>query len=433
MEAKVTALESEISVVKSSLREVQDAVKASHESLMAMFERCLNRSVEEGENSANKKGHGEPTPETGDHSGTKLQNLTDEALIEFRQSVRKVELPSFTGEDPAGWISRAEVYFRVRGTPPELKVNLAQLCMEGATIHFFNSLIGEDEDLSWAQLKESLLARYGGHGDGDIYEQLTGLKQSGMVEEYITEFEYLTAQIPKLPDKQFLGYFLHGLKEEIRGRVRSFVAMGDMSRTRVLQVTRAVEKEVFGGSSSNRGSRSGNGSHRPNSHGAGRGNSDWVFVKGRDSGPSGGAKSNSVGPREERAAQDDRRRNGFRDRGFQHLSYQELMDRKQKNLCFKCKGPFSKTHQCPDKHLRILLIDDNDTGEQGGQVLAVEMSEEEDEEVGEMSLLHLDQMVNNSPQTIRFQGEIKGVPVLVLVNSGATHNFISQKLVSKMD
>jgi hypothetical protein len=119
-----------------------------------------------------------------------------------------------------------------------------------------------------------LLARYGGHGDGDIYEQLTGLKHSGTVEEYITEFEYLTAQIPKLPDKQFLGYFRHGLKEEIRGQVRSFVAVGEMSRTRVLQVTRAVEKEVFGGLYSNRGSRSGNGSHRPNSHGAGRGNSD---------------------------------------------------------------------------------------------------------------------------------------------------------------
>jgi hypothetical protein len=35
------------------------------------------------------------------------------------------------------------------------------------------------------------------------------------VEEYITEFEYLTAKIPKLPEKEFLGYFLHGLKTEI--------------------------------------------------------------------------------------------------------------------------------------------------------------------------------------------------------------------------
>ncbi|MCI37548.1 retrotransposon gag protein, partial [Trifolium medium] len=75
--------------------------------------------------------------------------------------------------------------------------------MEDSTIHVFNSLIGEEEDLTWEALKEALLERYGGHDEGDVYEQLTELKQEGTVEEYITKFEYLTAQIPKLPEKQF--------------------------------------------------------------------------------------------------------------------------------------------------------------------------------------------------------------------------------------
>ncbi|MCI76937.1 hypothetical protein A2U01_0098207, partial [Trifolium medium] len=63
------------------------------------------------------------------------------------------------------------------------------------------------------------------------------------VEEYITEFEYLIAQIPRLPEKQFRGYFLHGLKTEVRGKVRSLAALGEMSRSKLLQVARAVEKE----------------------------------------------------------------------------------------------------------------------------------------------------------------------------------------------
>ncbi|MCI57590.1 retrotransposon-derived protein PEG10-like, partial [Trifolium medium] len=91
-----------------------------------------------------------------------------DTLTEFRHSVKKVELPSFDGDDPAGWISRAEVYFRVQGTTPKVKVSLAQLCMEGSTIHFFNSLIGEDEELTWEMLKEALMERYGGHGEGDV-------------------------------------------------------------------------------------------------------------------------------------------------------------------------------------------------------------------------------------------------------------------------
>ncbi|MCI47679.1 hypothetical protein A2U01_0068921, partial [Trifolium medium] len=90
--------------------------------------------------------------------------------------------------------------------------------MEGPTIHFFNSLRNENEDLAWDHLKEALLERYGGHGEGDVYEQLTELRQKETVDEYITDFEYLTAQIPKLPEKQFLGYFPHGLKEEIRAK-----------------------------------------------------------------------------------------------------------------------------------------------------------------------------------------------------------------------
>lgn len=213
MKARVEALESEISAVRSTLADVQNSVKENHVNLIAMLEKCLGKSVFVDEGNASVVANTIPVIHLSSAKtvtkGGGSSELRGDALTEFRQCVKKVELPSFNGEDPAGWISRAEIYFRVQDTTPELKVNLAQLCMEGPTIHFFNSLIGEDEDLTWVKLKEALLERYGGHGDGDVYEQLTELRQEGTVEEYITEFEYLTAQIPKLPDKQFLGYFLH--------------------------------------------------------------------------------------------------------------------------------------------------------------------------------------------------------------------------------
>ncbi|CAJ2668611.1 unnamed protein product [Trifolium pratense] len=352
-------------------------------------------------------------------------------MTEFRHAVKKVELPTFDGEDPAGWISRAEIYFRVQDTMPEVKVKLAQLCMEGSTIHFFNSLIGEDEDLTWEKLKEALLGRYGGHGEGDVYEQLTELKQTGTVDEYITEFEYLIAQIPKLPDKQFLGYFLHGLKTEIRGKVRSLSAMGEMNRTKLLQLTRAVEREVRGGGPNiYRGSKSGSGSFRPNSYRSGKNGSDWVMVNS-----GGGAKSSSgsnIGPKTDRPNQTDKRRPGPRDRGFTHLSYQELMDRRQKGLCFKCGGPFHPMQQCPDKQLRVLIMEDGDGDDSEPAVLAVEVEDSDEENKGEMCILNLNHISFENHKTVKFQGQICGVPVLILVDSGATHNFISQKLVEKM-
>ncbi|CAJ2651205.1 unnamed protein product [Trifolium pratense] len=435
MEARVEALEKNFAGMQSTLADVQNTVKTNHTDLIAMLEKCLGKSLTEdggsasatGQNSAARSGVTEPKTQQ-----IPIINLHGDAMTEFRQSAKKVELPAFNGEDPAGWISRAEVYFRVQGTTPEVKVNLAQLCMEGSTIHFFNSLVGEEENLTWDRLKESLLERYGGHGEGDVYEQLTELKQEGTVEEYITEFEYLIAQIPKLPEKQFRGYFIHGLKTEIRGKVRSLAAMGEMNRTKLLQITRAVEKEVRGGNGSkhNHGSRFGSGSHRSGSYGPNRNRSDWVMVR-RGASNNGGANSGS-GEFKGQLAQGETRRNGPRDRGFKHLTYGELMNRRQKGLCFTCGGPFHPRHQCPEKHLRLLVVDDEESEDDEEGILAVEVNEEE-EEKGEMSILNLHHIAHETNNTTKFQGSIHGVEVLILVDSGATHNFISQKLVHQMD
>ncbi|MCH81283.1 hypothetical protein A2U01_0002068 [Trifolium medium] len=51
MEAKVEALESEISVVRTTLVDVQNTVKENHASLLALLEKCLGKSLGEEESS----------------------------------------------------------------------------------------------------------------------------------------------------------------------------------------------------------------------------------------------------------------------------------------------------------------------------------------------------------------------------------------------
>lgn len=253
-----------------------------------------------------------------------------------------------------------------------------------------------------------------------------------------SEFEYLTAQIPRLPDKQFQGYFLHGLKEEIRGKVRSMVAMGGVSRSKLLVLTRAVEKEVKGetGSGYTRGNRFGGGSGYKNGSGApGRtGGADWVWVKGgKDTGSAN--KPTFNGPRGETKTQPEQKRIGPRDRGFSHLTYPQLLERRQKGQCFKCGGSYHPLHQCPDKQLRVLIVEEGDEEAEESNVLAMELEEPEEENQGEMSMMSFSNMAQESqekPQTMKLQGTINGVPILVLVDSGATHNFIDHKLVQRM-
>ena len=42
-------------------------------------------------------------------------------------------------------------------------------------------------------------------------------------------------------------------------------------------------------------------------------------------------------------------------------------------------------------------------------------------------------MANPSSQTLKLSGELKGIPIQMLVDSSASHNFISRKLLSKLD
>lgn len=120
-------------------------------------------------------------------------NQVDDRLAEYRMAVKKVELPMFDGDDPMGWITRAEIYFEVQNSSEAIKVKLAKLCMEGTTIHWFNLLCATVENLSWEDFKRALIERYGGRQSDNPFEELKDLTQTGTVDEYITDFEYISS------------------------------------------------------------------------------------------------------------------------------------------------------------------------------------------------------------------------------------------------
>jgi hypothetical protein len=140
-------------------------------------------------------------------------------------------------------------------------------------------------------------------------------------------------------------------------------------------VARVVEREIRGdsGLGYTRHSKAGYGTSRS---GSGKpNNSDWVMVKGgKEQGVNGSNIGGSNGPRNERQAQSEVRRPGLRDRGYSHLTYNEILELKQKGLCFKCRAPFHPKHQCPEKHLRVFITDGEEEEEEDGEekLLAVE-------------------------------------------------------------
>lgn len=138
-----------------------------------------------------------------------------------------------------------------------------------------------------------------------------------------------------------------------------------------------------------------------------------MFVRnGKEGGSatSNGPKTNPTGARGTRSEPEEKRSRP-RDRGFTQLMYQELMDRKQKGLCYKCGGPFHLLYQCPDKQLRVIVLDDEDDDGGDGQLLAVEVADSEEISDGEMRVMTfkgLDVENHDRPRTVKLVGRILG-------------------------
>ena len=84
---------------------------------------------------------------------------------------------------------------------------------------------------------------------------------------------------------------------------------------------------------------------------------------------------------------------------------------------------------CKKKELQVLLVDDDEEEDE----VAMEGSVVKLPEIGEMVEISLNSVVGlTTPKTMKMRERVYGQEVVVLVDCGATHNFISTKLVEKL-
>jgi hypothetical protein len=107
------------------------------------------------------------------------------------------------------------------------------------------------------------------------------------------------------------------------------------------------------------------------------------------------------------------------------LTPQQLEERKAKGLCFNCDNKYSKGHKCGEK--KLFYIDCEEEEEQ-------EQEPSQDENVEAISFEELTPTIScnalagiSTPQTLKIEGYIKKKKVIVLIDSGSTHNFIHYK------
>lgn len=237
MTDRIDAVESRMNKMENGLEDVKQEMKQRFEGMKQIMLAEMARQAAEfligkkaGEHMSGSKEGSER------NSLGNTATAVNERLDEFRLSAKKVELLAFDGTNPVAWVMRAETYFEVQKTSEDMRIQLAKLSMEGLTIHWFNLWKESTEEISWENFKDALVARL-----DNSYEELKEMRLRGTVEEYILEFELYSSQCGKLHVMQFLGYFIGGLRHEIRSRVRT---LKPRNNYQAMHLARDIEAEL---------------------------------------------------------------------------------------------------------------------------------------------------------------------------------------------
>ena len=122
------------------------------------------------------------------------------------------------------------------------------------------------------------------------------------------------------------------------------------------------------------------------------------------------------------------------------LSDAEFQSRKEKGLCFCCNEKYSHDHKCKTKEQRELcmlvvmaeneeyeIIEEDDTEQK--ELNVVEVVQEEQTVV----VLSINSVVGlSNPVTMKVKGKLQGKEIIILIDCGATHNFISESLLEEL-
>ncbi|XP_010525699.1 PREDICTED: uncharacterized protein LOC104803465 [Tarenaya hassleriana] len=314
-------------------------------------------------------------------------------------SLKQPEIVTFEGENTEGWLMQMEQYFiRLQITEVE-KLELVVFALTSPALTLFQCEKQDKPFMGWSDFKERVLARFGA--------------------EYRRSFDEIRA-LSKQVDVEFLEQaFLEGLKLEIAYTVQLFHETGLI---RLMDMAQKVERwqEIQGSGSATvrsggclpifqQGYLRSDGDVRWNSR-------PNRFVAGTQ--PSAVVKSP---PRES-----SRSNPGFERR----LSFKEMQERRVKGLCFNCDARFQPGHQCPGRQLRLLITRDEDTDEEVEPEVTDKPEDEDDKNLVELSLNSIVGL--SSKHTMKLAGELCGEPVIILIDSGTTDNFISDRLVTRL-
>lgn len=406
LEKNAKAMESRIE------KSLEAKIEACYEKMCDRLEKKLSKSIEIGDDS--------PPPYRHPNYQVHHSNMEPDRSVRNEETVdrsfvvgnkdkmlKRVELPVFDGEDAYGWFALAERYFRIAGFDERSKLDVVSVSLVGDVLSWFNSETHRREFRSWKEFKEKLISRFSKEKLRDPSQPFFAVKQTGTVAQYIHVFEDLSTQVTGLTETHLEGIFMNGLQPAMREVVNMSkpVDLAEMISTAYQMEDSVLYKVVCREKQQDsrntlRASSSKNSTQRSST--------GWSYK-----------------PAPEKQVETVQQRPQVR------LTEAQIAEKKRLGLCFTCDEKWSRQHWCQNRSLQVLTVINGIEMEILDQSL-IEIDDEVDGTETAMMGLSLNSFLGlSSPTTTKLLGYLKKNKVIVMIDSGATHNFISPATVQK--
>ncbi|XP_042965413.1 uncharacterized protein LOC122299304 [Carya illinoinensis] len=340
-----------------------------------------------------------------EHANRHLMGREEEQLVNRGLNTRGVRLdfPHFEGDNPAGWVFKATQYFDFYQTPPAQRLLMASHNMTGEALVWYQDGVESGQFTSWETFVRSLLMRFGPTAYDDPMEALTRLKQTSSVAAYKSQFEALSNRLRGLSEHHKLSCFMSGLRDEIRLPIRM---LNPINMGAAFGLAKIQEEYLSAARNTPRSGFAQTGSFQS-------------FGQPVDT-TSRNSRYITPKRRIQSAAMDEKRRKG---------------------LCYHCDEKWNPTHVCKAPRVYVMQA------EEGGQVDGTGVEEEQAlgvTELGGTSATVPLETVEKEPEislnaisgtpgnnTMRLLGRIGQAHVVILIDSGSTHNFIDTSVAEK--
>ena len=247
---------------------------------------------------------------------------------------------------------------------------------------------------------QALHVRFGSTTNDDPMEVLTRLRQSSTVAVYKAKFEAMSNRIKGLSPLHKLSCFLSGLKDEIRLPVRM---LNPNTLNEAFGLAKIQEEYVLSCKKSSR------------------------FQQETGKGSILGLPKNNVVIESKSNIP------------IKRLTLAQMDERRKRGLYYNCDEKWGVGHKC--KNAKLFLLEGIDLA--CGVQSAVQITELEDEVGSEVDTKAVSQEEEveitlyaltrtPTPGIMRVRGKVNGNGLVILIDTGSTHNFVDASLVSRV-